>query len=334
MIISLAGVVLLLAGCVTDNSAERQGQDSGEAAVPPEESPDSANGDGDPPGEALAVSSTTSTEHGADLRLEIHALERVDADTVRLEFAVTNDGESVARFFQGLSQQEPTTASQVTLLDGDNGKKHLPWTEAADGSCVCSSWDGEQSMDPGDRIEGWVQYPAPPEDVTEMTVTTPITPPFLDIPLTEDSGAEPPDGELGEPRILDLHAFSADPEGAREESGDELAIMLSADVLFEVDESELTEEAADVLEGVAAEIDEASGEEVQIDGHTDNTGTDAINDPLSEDRAESVHQALAELVDREVDFTTEGHGSSDPVADNDTEEGRELNRRVTVRFEH
>lgn len=82
------------------------------------------------------------------------------------------------------------------------------------------------------------------------------------------------------------------------------------------------------------EIDDASSSTVSIDGYADNTGNESINMPLSQERADSVESTLSDLITRSgIEFDTQGHGSSDPIAANDTEEGRERNRRVTVTFE-
>ncbi len=71
---------------------------------------------------------------------------------------------------------------------------------------------------------------------------------------------------------------------------------------------------------------------IEISGHTDNTGTDEINEKLSEERAKAVHQYL---IDHNIDssrLTYAGHGSSKPIASNDTEQGRKQNRRTEFRI--
>jgi OmpA family len=84
---------------------------------------------------------------------------------------------------------------------------------------------------------------------------------------------------------------------------------------------------------VARQIDQSTTSTVKVDGYTDITGNDAINQPLSRRRAGTVAQRLRGLVRRQgVAFQTAGHGSKDPVANNTTEEGRRKNRRVTVTF--
>jgi len=69
---------------------------------------------------------------------------------------------------------------------------------------------------------------------------------------------------------------------------------------------------------------------VQIEGYTDSTGSDALNQSLSERRAEAVRVAL---IDRGIDMrriAARGFGKSNPVANNDTAAGRQQNRRVEV----
>ena len=67
-----------------------------------------------------------------------------------------------------------------------------------------------------------------------------------------------------------------------------------------------------------------------IHGHTDNTGTDAINNPLSQNRAQSVLNYLAGQGISASRMTARGYGSTSPVADNSTASGREQNRRVEI----
>jgi outer membrane protein OmpA-like peptidoglycan-associated protein len=70
---------------------------------------------------------------------------------------------------------------------------------------------------------------------------------------------------------------------------------------------------------------------VSLEGHTDNTGTDKINDPLSVKRAEAAKAYLVSKGIEESRLETSGFGSKSPVADNKTAQGRKLNRRVEVK---
>ncbi|MDO4191449.1 MAG: OmpA family protein [Bacteroidales bacterium] len=72
---------------------------------------------------------------------------------------------------------------------------------------------------------------------------------------------------------------------------------------------------------------------IHIIGHTDNTGTQALNKQLSNDRANALKEALLKLGIKEERITTEGKGSDEPIDTNDTEEGRARNRRVEIKIE-
>ncbi|WP_355660351.1 TolC family outer membrane protein [Halomonas salifodinae] len=110
-------------------------------------------------------------------------------------------------------------------------------------------------------------------------------------------------------------------------------ITLSADALFAVNSAELSPSAREELARLATQIRERTDiGRIRIDGHADSTGSDAINQPLSHARADSVADFL---VSRGVSaglIETRGHGSSRPVASNDSAQGRSLNRRVEITF--
>ncbi|OTG81096.1 OmpA family protein [Acinetobacter sp. ANC 4648] len=81
---------------------------------------------------------------------------------------------------------------------------------------------------------------------------------------------------------------------------------------------------------VLAEGGTASKLALVIHGHTDNTGSDAINNPLSQNRAQSVLNYLSSQGIAANRMTARGYGSSSPIADNSTPAGREQNRRVEI----
>ena len=114
----------------------------------------------------------------------------------------------------------------------------------------------------------------------------------------------------------------------------EVTVTLTSDVLFEFDRAEVTPEARDRLEQVADQIrQDGAGGVITVEGHTDNQGSASYNQDLSERRAESVRDELADLLAGEgVSFETEGHGESQPRVPNDSEENQARNRRVEITY--
>ena len=74
----------------------------------------------------------------------------------------------------------------------------------------------------------------------------------------------------------------------------------------------------------------AEGLKLGVYGHTDNNGSDAVNGPLSEKRADAVKEYLLGKGLKNEQIEAKGFGSSKPVADNSTEAGRSRNRRVEI----
>jgi outer membrane protein OmpA-like peptidoglycan-associated protein len=118
--------------------------------------------------------------------------------------------------------------------------------------------------------------------------------------------------------------------GARE-SAFEVTVSLPADVLFDFDKAEIRHDAAAALARLATVIRAYPAGRAEIQGHTDAKGNAAYNQLLSERRAEAVKRWLVEREKIAADhLATRGFGKSRPVADNDTEAGRQKNRRVEV----
>lgn len=137
---------------------------------------------------------------------------------------------------------------------------------------------------------------------------------------------------LGAVWVLAERSGAADGSWARRDSGQVREIDVAADVLFPFDEHEITREAAAVMDAVAEEIGAARVEKATVVGHTDGQGTEDYNKTLSEKRARAVEKELATRLPG-VTFAVEGRGWHEPVASNKTEEGRALNRRVTITLE-
>ena len=110
-----------------------------------------------------------------------------------------------------------------------------------------------------------------------------------------------------------------------------MVITLSGQVLFVTGKSELLPAARDQLDQVAVALkDQGSLKPMVVEGYTDSVGSDATNQKLSKDRAESVRAYLVSKGVPSDKITSVGKGKANPVASNDTPEGRANNRRVEI----
>lgn len=110
----------------------------------------------------------------------------------------------------------------------------------------------------------------------------------------------------------------------------QLKLNIPSDISFDVGRADIKPNLRAVLDQFGQSLRDNAGSTVRIIGHTDSTGSDAINNPLSVARAESTRNYL---VDRGVPssrFTVDGRGSHEPVADNTSDTGRARNRRVEI----
>ena len=102
---------------------------------------------------------------------------------------------------------------------------------------------------------------------------------------------------------------------------------------FGTDEHQINEEALEELKEAVIQIKKANPSHIEIIGHTDNQGTAAYNKSLSLRRAEAVKNKLQELLQNEaIVLTAKGLGFTNPIASNNTEEGKKLNRRVELKL--
>ena len=107
-------------------------------------------------------------------------------------------------------------------------------------------------------------------------------------------------------------------------------ILSLADILFDFGKATLKRDVEFALVRVATILNQFSEMSVGIEGHTDNIGSEAYNQELSERRAEAVYDFLVEQGVDAARMTHRGFGFSRPVADNATDEGRQRNRRVDL----
>ena len=106
----------------------------------------------------------------------------------------------------------------------------------------------------------------------------------------------------------------------------------SYEIVFKPGSAVLLPHGKLILDTVVNYLNRNTAVNITVDGHTDNTGTDKINDPLSVKRAEA---SKAYMVSKGIDaarMTTAGFGSKQPIADNKTADGRKKNRRIEIKI--
>lgn len=110
---------------------------------------------------------------------------------------------------------------------------------------------------------------------------------------------------------------------------DAVKVTFDSGILFATNSSNLSAASNKCISQIANVLKQNGDVDVAIFGHTDSTGSDAINNPLSQKRAAAVESKLKALGVTTIK-RVEGQGSTNPVADNSTAEGRKQNRRVEV----
>jgi len=120
------------------------------------------------------------------------------------------------------------------------------------------------------------------------------------------------------------------PGATVERVGEGIQVTFQSGLLFDFDSDAIKPTAAQNLRNLASSLDKYPGSNLLIVGHTDAQGTDQYNQALSERRARSTAVYLANQGVAASRLQTVGRGETEPVGSNDTDAGRELNRRVEV----
>jgi outer membrane protein OmpA-like peptidoglycan-associated protein len=115
-----------------------------------------------------------------------------------------------------------------------------------------------------------------------------------------------------------------------ERVGEGIKITFNSGLLFDVNKATLRDASKAELTKLAQILNKYPDTNILVEGHTDNTGSEEYNLELSRQRAQSVENYLASLNVDPTRFTIMGYGESQPVATNDTVEGRQQNRRVDL----
>lgn len=323
-VLPIAALLVLAVGC---SGAE----DPPPAPRPPGGAPPAAASSAPAGPRALA---SVDVDAKVKARLEVVGLNRHGGEHVLAQIRVTNNDTVDFNPLDHLADDTDATpdmdrAGGIFLLDTAARRVVKP-LQGADG-CVCSRGESVLGsfLEPGEQKTFFAVLPAPSGGAKTATLLTPMSPPLVDVPISD----EPPAGQdfpepVGESVSYPLDAHSEDDESELRDDGRQVQVSLSADVLFATGSHALTAAAGTLIERTAGRI---SGGAVKVEGHADSTGTSAVNTPLSRRRAAAVAARLKKLLP-DADFTTEGFGSSRPLYPNTTDEGRRRNRRVTIAF--
>ena len=118
--------------------------------------------------------------------------------------------------------------------------------------------------------------------------------------------------------------------GVTQTADNQLKLNIPSDISFDTGRSDIKSNLRPVLDQFAQGLSDQPNTEIRIVGHTDSTGSDSINNPLSVNRASSARDYL---VSRGVDahrIQIDGRGSREPIADNNSDAGRAANRRIEI----
>ncbi|TAL62207.1 MAG: hypothetical protein EPN85_03145 [Bacteroidetes bacterium] len=138
-------------------------------------------------------------------------------------------------------------------------------------------------------------------------------------------------GYLFQSENLDIPASAAYQEIVKDFGLNSLSVgskIVLKNIFFDFDKATLRAESASELERLTKLLTDAPTIEIEISGHTDNKGSDEYNRKLSQSRAQAVVDYLVKKGIEKSRFTAKGYGKTKPVATNDTDEGRQLNRRT------
>jgi len=110
----------------------------------------------------------------------------------------------------------------------------------------------------------------------------------------------------------------------------QLKLNIPSDISFDTGRADIKPNLRPILDQFANGLRDQPNTDVRIIGHTDSTGSDSINDPLSRQRAASARDYLVSRGVSANRIVTDGRGAREPIADNNTDAGRSRNRRVEI----
>ena len=223
-----------------------------------------------------------------------------------------------------------TGADGVRLVDFDAGTVQATFKASSES-------DGLTDKEPDVTLHALFK----PVDASTINVLVPESGLFEGVPVVRD-------GKLSEdakkaledvydtessPDPVALETFTASVDGASDTrvTGKSVTITLASDVLFDSDSADLSAQADTTLKKAADQLSTYPGGQVTIVGHTDDVADDAHNQDLSQRRAQAVSDRLGQLASMSAySVSVSGKGESEPRVPNDSDENRQLNRRVEI----
>lgn len=221
-------------------------------------------------------------------------------------------------------------AEGVRLVDFDAGTVQATFKASSES-------DGLTDKEPDVTLHALFK----PVDASTINVLVPESGLFEGVPVVRD-------GKLSEdakkaledvydtessPDPVALETFTASVDGASDTrvTGKSVTITLASDVLFDSDSADLSAQADTTLKKAADQLSTYPGGQVTIVGHTDDVADDAHNQDLSQRRAQAVSDRLGQLASMSAySVSVSGKGESEPRVPNDSDENRQLNRRVEI----
>lgn len=252
---------------------------------------------------------------------------------VRMEFTTTSD-DKVSLYQTFGSTYRPGTMVAIRMLSLDKGLVYRELDEEAR-----HLYDDVENDKP---LEVFPVFHAPPEDVSAVDLFLPYVGIVTGIPVLKDteadfsvndvvSKAKLDESEAG-PFKIETMSLAADDSSDTKQDEKSTTVTVAGDVTFATDSDQFSAQADSVLATVVEQIKKfPSGGDLTITGHTDDVADDAHNQDLSERRAKAVSERLKKLTDLSVwKESVSGKGESSPRVANDTDEHRQINRRVEI----
>ena len=179
-------VFVLLMACAKEEAPPAENAAAPAAAETAAATPPPATSSAAPPA-ATASGTGIATADGeqSGITLVVQELKRTSGGTVSLKFSVSNASSEALDYGYNYGEKDRTpdygSIGGVTLIDEANKKKYFVVRDS-EGQCVCSR--GLKDQKPGETRNLWARFPAPPDDVTRISIVVPHFSPMDDVPLS------------------------------------------------------------------------------------------------------------------------------------------------------